>query len=136
MNLTIGNARVISWKNIKTQYVAAACGLALAAAAVTGLSVRQDSAPAAPISQPQRVSVSAPGTLPMPQLVFFIAGSELQATDHIARLRMDLNPEAGISYLYQVVSNTKDEAETRTLTDSIASELAVAGTNFQVIDLR
>ena len=136
MNLTIGNTKTNSWKNIKAQYVATACALALAAAAVTGLGARQDFAPAAPVQQPQRLSFSPAPSQQMPELVFFIAGSEQQARDHIGQLRMDLNPEAGVSYLYHVVTNADEAAAARKLTDSIAPELAIEGTNFRVIDLR
>lgn len=77
MNLTIGNTKVGTWKSIRAQYVAAACGLALAVSAVVAVAAPNDR----PLMQAARPAgiVPEPGyAVSQPHIYFYIASDQAQ----------------------------------------------------------
>ena len=81
MNSTssVNNSQSATWKGIKARYIAAVCGLALAASAIAGIatfnSQDSDKAPARPSATGSGVSTNAD----MPTTVYYIVGSQEQA---------------------------------------------------------
>jgi hypothetical protein len=138
MNLTISDSNASPWKSVKAKYITSACGLVLAVSALAGVGTWRDGGSTATAAlQPAsaRLTASAPSSV-TPAMVFVIAGSELDASDHAASVTQDLNPAASISFSYAVVTNADEEAKARAIWDSAADELASVGTIAQFIDLR
>jgi hypothetical protein len=134
MNLTIGNAKVSTWKNLKAQYIAAACGLTLAVGAVTSVTSWSGSGTIAP-STPARNSISiSRADERLERHVYFIAGSQQQAMDHAASVTQDLNPALLAAQSYFVVTNAEEEAQARYGIAQAMSE--EGGVPIDVVDLR
>ena len=134
MNFTIGKAKVNTWKSVKAQYIAAACGLALAMGAVSGLGAWRDGGAAAP-SVPARASISVPQSEQAPrEFVIFIAGSQQQASDYAAQLYQDLNRAWFALYSFVVVANAEEEAWLHYANAQAARE--DLGVSLEVVDLR
>jgi hypothetical protein len=134
VNLTIDNAKVSAWKNLRAQYIAAACGLTLAVGALTGVAGWSGSGTIAP-STPARSSISISRAGERPERhVYFIAGSQQQATDHAASVTQGLNPAWLAAQSYFVVTNAEEEAQARYGIAQAMSE--EGGVPIDVVDLR
>jgi hypothetical protein len=135
MNLTIGSTRVGTRKHIKAQYVAAACGVALAASALVAASPWQQAAtrPASPGSTAPTVNVAQPAA--PRQFVYFLVSSQAEA----AQLESTLSSEraaygapADTSVDVLVVDSPQQEA----LIGESGRELMQQGANYRFVDLR
>ena len=81
-----------AWHGLKGRYVAAAAGIALAVAAITGAAVSIDGG-GSPDARPLP-PIAAPQSGGLPQLVFYIVGSAQEA----ARLEGSLASESWVRY--------------------------------------
>ena len=134
MNLTIGHGKVSTWKNLKAQYIAAACGLTLAVGAVTGVAGWSSSDTVSPRA-PARTSFSILRTEERPERhVYFMASSQQQARDHAASITQDLNPAWLAAQTYLVVTNAEEEAQAGYGIAQAMSE--EGGVPIDVVDLR
>jgi hypothetical protein len=134
MNLTIGNGKLNNWQTLKTRYIAAACGVALAAAAVTGVaSMERGGGATSATSAVPSASYSVPQRGP-DQHTVFIAGSEQQAIDMRASVLQDLDPSqySGVSFV--VAASAAEDVAARYAIDEAARE--ESGVAMRVVDLR
>lgn len=143
MNLTIGNTTFNTWKRIKLQYVAVACGLAIAASAaiaLPGLRSTDESAPAARPSLAFSTGIRAPGQTP--HVVFYLVGSEAQAAlvragvQEAYREQLSTGIPGPLIQTVAIVANTPDEAVAVQAMVHAANNEEQSGAVYELIDLR
>jgi hypothetical protein len=133
MNLTIGNGKLNTRQALNPRYVAAACGLALAAGAFIGLSSLDGGSTAASVPARSAAVLAAPQRGPDYHTVF-IAASEQQARDTSASVLQELDPFWYRAYSFVVVTTPAEEAAVRyAISEAGGEEQAVP---MKVIDLR
>jgi hypothetical protein len=133
MNLGISNTHSTSWKRFKAQQIAAAASVGLAvAAAIGGLTLRDNPAPSSP-----RAAAPAPiaRQAPLPETFVYVVGSQAEAAE-LTNGIANASEEAvdGASRQIFVVDSLKAEGDLLTM----QGELVLAGTaeNVRFVDLR
>jgi hypothetical protein len=136
MNWIVRNAAVSTWRRFKIQHLALICGVTIAAGAAFAIRGSEVNSVPAPASVAARDSISTSLPDVTPRFVLFIAGSQQQADDHAVSLSEHFNPRLLSTYGFVVVTNPEEEERARALGDWASVELANAGTDFRVVDLR
>jgi hypothetical protein len=148
MNLTISNAKVNTWKSIRTRYVAAACCIALVATALVGFDLRTPTV-AAPLTSafastaPHFLSQNSTGL----QVAFYLvadkaAAEQAQAYEEMAQwIRHDsrvLEPNRSVVTL--AAGSDAEYILAQSLIDDAMAAANFSDTNpapsFSVVDLR
>jgi hypothetical protein len=136
MNLTIGTTRVSTWKQIKAQYVAAACGLALGASALVATSPWQHTStrPASPVATAPTVSLFQPAG--PHQFIYFLVGSQAEAAQLQATLSSEWAGYEASARDTGVDVLVVDSPQKESLIGESARELMQQGANYRFVDLR
>jgi hypothetical protein len=82
MNFTnaTANTQSATWKGMKARYIAAVCGLALAASAIAGIATYNGQGSAKPSARPSAIGSGSVSTnADLPTTVYYIVGSQEQA---------------------------------------------------------
>jgi len=134
MNITIAHRTVDTWKRFKIRYVAAACSGALALSLVVRLSGAYggDSPAARSAGQPIAWADYAPTSQPSGIVVYLVSSREQADLYQDSSGRVDNST----TYAFEVVDTPERELIVERRNATTALELALAGTPFQVIDLR
>jgi hypothetical protein len=132
MNLTI-STRISTWKQIKGQYIAAACGLALALSAVVA-STPWSNGSTTPKALDPTSSFSSYKEEQTPSFVYYLVESQGEA----ALFDSVLSSESGAfgSMAVQTITLVVDTPEAESLIAEATRELMQFGVNYRVVDLR
>jgi hypothetical protein len=120
MSITTGNVPMQGWKRVKMQYVAAACGIAMAVSAAIGLSGAFEGDTKAGGSS--AVVPPAPSVAPaagLPQMVFYVVGSEFERArleaSFAAEMNMMIESGGDLKFSFSILVADTPESERRAM---------------------